>query len=96
LRAAARALERVYLAPIAGPEPNSGRYYYEARLEVEILSLGDLEELEHWLRGEVAGDEGDVGGSVAGAVARGLKRLFIRLIGLSARNYAARTEMFRP
>ncbi len=92
LGAAARALERWYLAPIPGPEPSSGRYYYEARLEVEILSLGDLDELEHWLRGEVGEDEGDVGG----AVARGFKRLFIRLIGLSARKYEARTELFQP
>lgn len=91
LAAAARALERWYLAPIPGPEPFSGRYYYEARLEVEILSLGDLDELEHWLRGEVE-DEGDVGG----AVARGFKRLFIRLIGLSARKYEARTDLFQP
>jgi hypothetical protein len=96
LQAATQALERVYLSPIEGPESNTGRYYYEARLEVEILSLGDLDELEHWLRGEVTDEEGDVGGSVARAVGRGLKRLFIRLIGLSARKYKARTELFTP
>lgn len=91
LDGAARALERWYQAPLRPPEPGSGTYYYEARLRVEILSLGDLAELEHWLKGEVHGD-GDVGG----AVARGLKRLFIRMIGLSARNYEARTQPFRP
>lgn len=92
LTAAVQALERWYQAPIAGPEPGSGRYYYEARLEVEILSLGDLDELEHWLRGEVADNPANVGS----ALGRGLKRLFIRLIGLSARIYEARTEPFRP
>ncbi len=96
LAAAAQALERVYLSPLPGPPPNSGRYYYDARLEVEVLSLGDLDELEHWLRGEVGGQDTDVGGSVARAVGRGLKRLFIRLIGLSARKYEAKTDLFRP
>lgn len=96
IAAAAQALERVYLSPLPGPEPNTGNYYYEARLQVEVLSLGDLDELQHWLRGEVAGDESDAGGSAARALGRGLKRLFIRLIGLSARKYEARTELFRP
>ena len=94
--AAAQALERVYLSPLAGPEPNTGNYYYDARLEVEVLSLGDLDELQHWLRGEVGAQHSDVGDNVPGAVGRGLKRLFIRLIGLSARKYEARTELFRP
>ncbi len=94
--AAAQALERVYLSPLPGPEPNSGNYYYDARLEVEVLSLGDLDELQHWLRGEVGAQDSDVGDNVAGAVGRGLKRLFIRLIGLSARKYEARTELFQP
>lgn len=91
IEAAAQAVERWYVSPITGPNPRSGTYYYEARLEVEILSLGDLDELEHWLRGEVS-EEGDIGS----AVGRGLKRLFIRLIGLSARRYRARTDLFRP
>jgi len=95
LAAAGQALERFYLSPLDGPEPNSGQYYYDARLEVEVLSLGDLDELEHWLRGEVL-DEESSGGGLVGALGRGFKRLFIRLIGLSARKYQARTELFRP
>ena len=96
LAAAAQALERVYLSPMEGPPPNSGQYYYDARLEVEVLSLGDLDELEHWLRGEVLDEEGSSGSGLARALGRGIKRLFIRLIGLSARKYEARTELFRP
>ena len=91
LEAAAQAVERWYRSPMPGPDPGTGTYYYEARLEVEILSLGDLTELEHWLRGEVS-EEGDIGG----AIGRGLKRLFIRMIGLSTRRYRAHTELFRP
>ena len=96
LAAAAQALDRVYLSPMEGPPPISGQYYYDARLEVEVLSLGDLDELEHWLRGEVLDEEGSSGGGLARALGRGFKRLFIRLIGLSARKYEARTELFRP
>jgi hypothetical protein len=88
----AQALESWYRSPFAGPTPGSGRYYYEARLEIEILSLGDLDELEHWLRGDVVGERSGVGS----AFTRGLKRLFIRLIGLSARKLGARTDVFRP
>jgi hypothetical protein len=95
LEAASAALERWWNTVLPGPEPGSGSYYYEAKLEVEILSLGDLDELEHWLRGEVTGEE-ITGGGVFGALGRGLKRLFIRMIGLSARNYESRTESFRP
>ena len=40
---------------------DSGRFYYLADVEMETLSLTDLEELERWLQGElgpaVAGDE---------------------------------------
>ncbi len=96
IESAARALERWYRAPMPGPTPGTGSYYYDARLRVEVLSLGDLDELEHWLRGEATQDETDVGSALARALGRGLKRLFIRLIGLSARNYEARTELFRP
>lgn len=87
---AAAALQRWYQGPLQPPNSSDDRFYYDARLEVEILSLGDLAELEHWLRGE-AGREGDVGG----ALTRGIRRLFIRLIGLSARRFSARTALFQ-
>lgn len=95
LDAAAEAIERWYQSPLQRPEPGSGSYYYDAKLEVEILSLGDLDELERWLRGDVTGQQVS-GGGLARALGRGLKRLFIRLIGLSARKYEARTPSFRP
>jgi hypothetical protein len=70
-----------------------GRYYYLARLDVETLSLSDLEELRRWLRGEarpaVTGEK-----PVGRAVERGLKRFFVRLLGLPTRRYEARTRSF--
>jgi hypothetical protein len=71
-----------------------GRYYYLATLEIETLSLSDLEELERWLQGElqpaVSGDR-----SVGGALGDGAKRLMIRLLNLPARSLDARTDVFR-
>lgn len=75
--------------------PNrSGRYYYLGSLQVETLSLSDIEELEHWLQGELqpamSGER-----SVGGALGEGAKRLMIRLLNLPARSLEARTDRFR-
>lgn len=85
------ALERPYSPAIAPID--SGRYYYLAFLEIETLSLSDLDELERWLRGEL---EPAVrgGGSLTGAIGTGLKRVLVRLLGLPARRYEARGEPF--
>lgn len=86
------AVERDYRPDLLPRGP--GRYYYLGTLEVETLSLSDLDELEHWLRGEL---EPAVRGrrSVGGAVGSGLKRLLIRVLGLPARRFEARSAPFR-
>jgi len=85
------ALETEYALALA--PRRSGRYYYTATLEIETLSLSDLEELERWLRGElgpaVSGDR-----SIATAMGEGAKRLLIRLLGLPSRRIEARSEKF--
>jgi len=72
----------------------SGTYYYTAVLEIETLALSDLQELEQWLKGElqpaVTGK-----GSVPAAVGQGAKRFLVRVLGLPARRYDARSERFR-
>lgn len=90
--AARQLLERDY-QPRLRPQ-QGGRYYYLASLEVETLSLSDLDELEQWLRGEV-GPAVRGRGSVPGAVGAGLKRLLIRVLDLPARRYEVRSEHFR-
>lgn len=89
---ASAAVEAPYIPAIR--PTREGRYYYIGYLEIETLSLSDLDELERWLRGElepvVRG-----GGSVTGAVGTGLKRVLIRVLGLPARRYEARGEAFR-
>lgn len=70
-----------------------GRYYYLAVVEMETLSLSDLEELRRWLSGDLApavGGDADVDG----AVVRGVRRLFVRALGLPTRRVRLRTEAF--
>jgi hypothetical protein len=84
-------LQQTLQVPLRPPEP--GRYYYIAIVEMETLSLSDLEELQRWLQGElgpaVAGEE-----DVEGALARGVRRIFVRLLGLPARRFQVRSPAF--
>jgi len=70
-----------------------GRFYYLGQVEVETLSLSDLEELQRWLRGDlapaVAGDE-----AVQTAVGRGVRRALVRILGLPARRFRVRSGSF--
>lgn len=86
------ALSQPYSPGVEPPEP--GRYYYLAYLEIETLSLSDLDELERWLRGELR-PAVQGGRSVGDALGTGLKRLLVRVLGLPARRYEARSEPFR-
>jgi len=91
-RAARAGIEAEY--DVSVKPSREGNHYYTATLEIETLSLSDLEELERWLQGElrpaVSGER-----SVSGAVSEGAKRLLIRLLGLPARRVEARTPKFR-
>lgn len=91
LAGAQSALERA-LGPSLRPE-RSGRYYYLATLKVETLSLSDLDELRRWLRGEVRpAVEGR--STPTRAVESGLRRMFVRVIGLPSRSYEDRSATF--
>jgi hypothetical protein len=89
--AARAALETVYHPELRARAP--GRYYYLASLEIETLSLSDLEELGQWLRGEVA-PAARGRRSPGAAIGTGLRRLLIRVLDLPARRYQARSELF--
>jgi hypothetical protein len=71
----------------------AGRYYYTSTLQIETLSVSDLDELERWLQGElqpaVSGQR-----SVPGALGQGAKRLMLRLLDLPQRRLDARTDRF--
>lgn len=86
------AIETAYAAALR-PQ-RRGRYYYTGALDIETLSLSDLEELERWLKGElqpaVSGNR-----SIPGAIGQGARRLFIRVLSLPERRLEARSERFR-
>jgi hypothetical protein len=69
------------------------RQYYIGVLDVESLSLTDIDEVERWLRGElqpaVRGD-----GNPGTALGRGIRRMFVRLLGAERRNLQARSRTF--
>ena len=86
-------LDRPYRPPMRGAPPGE-RVYYNAELEVEMMSVNDLDELERWLRGEfrpVARGEKNPGT----ALTRGVRSLVVRLLGSENRRYHARSVTFR-
>ena len=91
--AAARTAVEVAYALTLRPS-REGRYYYTGSVDVETLSLSDLDELERWLKGElqpaVTGDR-----SIPGALGQGARRLFMRVLSLPERRFEARSDRFR-
>jgi hypothetical protein len=87
-----REVERASTVPLR-PRPQRDRQYFIAVLDVETLSVSDLDEVGRWLRGEmqpaVSGR-----GNPGTALGRGLRRLFVRLLGAERRNLQARTPTF--
>jgi len=73
---------------------SSKRFYYQASLSVETLSVRDIDEVERWLRGEL---EPAVRGqrNPGTALSRGVRTLFSRLAGGERREYEERTGIFR-
>ena len=91
---AENAAEGPYRPAISLPQKGQ-RGYYNLLLDVETLSLSDLDEVERWLRGElkpaVSGK-----GNPGTALGRGVRTLVVRLLGGEKRHYEARTGKFKP
>lgn len=85
-------LERPYRI-MAPPMQRGVSYYYDASLDIEVLSLTDLDEVERWLRGEVRpalrGDR-----NPGTAVTRTVRTFFVRLLGGERRHYQTQTRPF--
>ena len=88
------AVERMFRAPIA-PRRRGRSYYYAASLDVETLSLSDLDEVERWLKGElrpaVRGQR-----NPGTALTRGMRTLVVRILGGETRRYELRSPTFAP
>ena len=91
-RSARAAIEGSYLVSLR--PSGSGRFYFTGVVTIETLSLSDLAELEHWLKGElqpaVSGDR-----SLPGALGQGAKRLLMRVLSLPERRFEGRSNRFR-
>lgn len=77
------------------PRRSGAQYYYNVVVDVESLSVSDLDELQRWLRGEL---QPAVRGKRAplSALRRGFGTLLSRVLGGEARHYEARSRTFRP
>jgi hypothetical protein len=62
-------------------------------VEIETLSLSDLEELRRWLQGDLAPSMAG-GEPVGSAVGRGVRRIFVRALGLPTQRIEARSAAF--
>lgn len=87
-------LAEPYPAPISPPRRGE-KSYYVLSLNVEAMSLSDLDEVQRWLRGElrpaVRGRR-----SPGAAVSSGVRTLVVRLLGGERIVYQATTGVFRP
>ena len=87
-------LAEPYPAPIAPPHVRE-KTYYSLTLNVEAMSLGDLDEVQRWLRGElrpaVRGHR-----NAGAAVSSGLRTLVVRILGGERVEYQTSTGVFKP
>ncbi len=85
-------LDRPYRAPLS-PRDVRGKMYYNVTLDVETLSLSDLDEVERWLRGELR-PAVRLQRNPGTAVGRGVRTLLVRLLGGEKRHYERRSGAF--
>ncbi len=86
LATAQTVIERPWRSALV-PDRAGVRYYYTLALDIEALSVSDLDQLERWLRGAKSG-------TAASAVGSGLRTLMLRMLGGEKRHYAARSSVF--
>ena len=87
-------LAEPFSAPISPPRRGE-KSYYVLTLDVEAMSLSDLDEVQRWLRGEL---RPAVHGrrSPGAAVSSGVRTLVVRILGGERIVYQATTGVFRP
>jgi hypothetical protein len=69
------------------PDREGVRYYYALALDIEALSVSDMDQLERWLRGVK-------GNTAASAVGTGLRTLMLRMLGGEKRHFTGRSVVF--
>ena len=88
------AFDAAFPVPIRPPKRGQ-RSYYTLVVNIETLSLTELDEVEQWLRGElkpaVRGK-----GNPGTAMGRGVRTVMVRILGGEKRRYETRSGTFRP
>ena len=79
---------------IAVPDGHD-KYYYNLVLDVQMLSVSDLDEVERWLKGDL-GPAAHGEKNPATAIGQGAKTLITKLLGGQEKHYEARSKVFRP
>jgi hypothetical protein len=69
------------------PQRAGRRYYYNLALDIEALSVSDMDQLERWLRGVR-------GGTAVNAVGSGVRTLMLRMLGGENQHYEKRSPTF--
>jgi hypothetical protein len=69
------------------PDREGVRYYYTLALDIEALSVSDMDQLERWLRGVK-------GNTAASAVGSGLRTLMLRMLGGEKKHFTGRSVVF--
>ncbi len=94
LKDAEDAVARPFVPDIQPPTGHA-KYYYYASLDLEMLSVNDIDEVKRWLSGDA--DSAMKGKENAGAaLGHGANTLVTRLLGGQTRTYRARSAVFRP
>jgi hypothetical protein len=86
LSTAQATLERPTRTTLA-PDRDRTRYYYSLTLDIEALSVSDMDQLERWLRGTRRG-------TAVEAVGSGLRTLMLRMLGGEKKHYTDRSPVF--
>lgn len=87
------ALARPVRAPLVPSRPGAA-YYYNLVLDVEALSVSDLDQLERWLRGELRPAVRGRNNPVS-AVSSGIRTVVTRILGGERHHYRRRSGTFR-
>lgn len=92
LATAEEQIDRPYKVALR-PRHRGRRYYYNLVLNIETLSVSDLDELQRWLHGEL---QPAVRGrtSPANALTSGVGSLISRILGGERRSFERRSETF--
>ena len=92
LTSAEEQIDRPYRVALR-PRHRGRKYYYNLVLDIETLSVSDLDELQRWLHGEL---QPAVRGKTnpANAITSGIGALVSRILGGERRHFERRSETF--